>query len=194
MYYLFHQSHDHRCEPPPGSVSPSCPIIPSASPFQLQYNHSYSLPVNPPPLPPPAQPIQPPPDYSLQEAASSQLPRPTENETPSTPSLPSSIRSLTTPPFQQPTHLASVGVTLQRPGIFSMQQPPEPVIRPQAIPNPQFVQISGRRAPCSRFIVKIGLVGTSLGKIVSKYKIPGSYWHELTCRECYGILYTSISK
>lgn len=194
MYFPFHQSHDHRCESQ-GTISPSCPSLPSASPFQLQFNRYYSLPVNPPPLPPPAQPIQPPPDYSLQEAASSQLARTTENATPSTPPPLSSIRSLTTPPpFQQQTQLDSTGVTLQRPGIFSMQQPPEPVLRPQAIPNPQFVQISGRRAPCSRFIVKIGLVGSSLGRIVSKYKIPGSYWNELTFRECYGIIYTSISK
>ena len=73
--------------------------------------------------------------------------------------------------IERPIHESSQ-IPLQRPQPF-IQPPPEPVLRPLALPNPQFIQVSSRLASLPRYIVKIGLIGVNMGKILSKYKIPG---------------------
>ena len=63
---------------------------------------------------------------------------------------------------------------LPRPQELGANPPEEPTLRPLAMPVLQQVQVS-RPAPLKypRYIAKVSLVGNSVGKVVSKYKIPG---------------------
>ena len=97
--------------------------------------------------------------------------------------------SLVTPPRQEPEHQNLVTPPLPRQVIIPSTEesrlprprelgvipPAEPTLRPLAMPTFQQLQIQGRQQPLMypRFIAKVSLVGNSVGKVVSKYKIPG---------------------
>lgn len=149
----------------------------------------YALPVNPPPLPP-LTPLPPAHLAAAARAASDTplhatrlfetprergvAPRPPERL--ATPPHRSPERGeLVTPPLQRPpARTGTEEPLLPRPLELGANPPEEPTLRPLAMPVLQQVQVS-RPAPLKypRYIAKVSLVGNSVGKVVSKYKIPG---------------------
>ena len=64
---------------------------------------------------------------------------------------------------------------MPRPRELGVLPPAEPTLRPLAMPTFQQLQLHGRQQPLMypRYIAKVSLVGNSVGKVVSKFKIPG---------------------
>ncbi|KAK8811257.1 hypothetical protein WA538_005416 [Blastocystis sp. DL] len=176
------------CEGPRNAaLAPPVPDIPAASTLQLR-GGPYALPVNPPPLPP-LTPLPPAHLAAAARAASDTplhatrlfetprergvAPRPPERL--ATPPHRSPERGeLVTPPLQRPpARTGTEEPLLPRPLELGANPPEEPTLRPLAMPVLQQVQVS-RPAPLKypRYIAKVSLVGNSVGKVVSKYKIP----------------------
>ena len=136
----------------------------------------YALPVNPPPLPP----LTPLPPAHLAAAARAASDTPLHAtrlfETPRERGVaPRPPERLATPPLQRPpARTGTEEPLLPRPLELGANPPEEPTLRPLAMPVLQQVQVS-RPAPLKypRYIAKVSLVGNSVGKVVSKYKIPG---------------------
>ena len=156
------------CEVQNKPMSP--PVIPAISPNQLRSNLPH------------LDNTQLPPSHFQPLPSSMHLnphpPVPTAQSlfTPSTPPQQPSHRSQNTPPLLPRVRPIIPSIELERPNPFSLQPPPEPVLRPLAIPNPQLMQVASTRSLFPRFIVKIGLVGSNMGRIVSKYRIPGMFY------------------
>lgn len=85
-------------------------------------------------------------------------------------------RNLVTPPLPRQVIVPSTEESqLPRPRELGVVPPAEPTLRPLAMPTFQQVQMQGRQQPLMypRYIAKVSLVGNSVGKVVSKFKIPG---------------------
>ena len=85
-------------------------------------------------------------------------------------------QNLVTPPLPRQVVAPSTEESrLPRPRELGVLPPAEPTLRPLAMPTFQQLQLHGRQQPLMypRYIAKVSLVGNSVGKVVSKFKIPG---------------------
>ena len=190
-----------RSEPPQNSLYSldSVPDIPRPSLLQL---NNRRIPVHSgdalSPLPAPAQ--TPRPQETVfhltpsRTAASQEAPRVPTLFTPPHPRTPAGS-ALHTPPLEpREYHEDMAASLLQRPPSMLFLNPPAaPLLHPLAVPVYEPVQmIYPIRSP--RYIAKVSLLGNTLGKIVSKIRIPGRRRKGVERRKCDGVFLANLSK
>lgn len=180
----------------------SVPDIPRPSLLQL---NNRRIPIHPSdalsPLPAPAQNARPQETVfhltPSRTAASQEAPRVPTLFTPPHPRTPAgSVGSaLHTPPLEpREYHEDMAASLLQRPPSMLFLNPPAaPLLHPLAVPVYEPVQvIYPIRTP--RYIAKVSLLGNTLGKIVSKIRIPGRRRRRVGRRKRDGVFLANLSK
>ena len=180
----------------------SVPDIPRPSLLQL---NNRRIPIHPTdalsPLPAPAQNTRPQETVfhltPSRTAASQEAPRVPTLFTPPHPRTPAgSVGSaLHTPPLEpREYHEDMAASLLQRPPSMLFLNPPAaPLLHPLAVPVYEPVQvIYPIRTP--RYIAKVSLLGNTLGKIVSKIRIPGRRRRRVGRRKRDGVFLANLSK
>lgn len=190
----------HRSESPQNSTYSAEPVPDIPRPSLLQLSNR-RIPVTPndvlSPLPAPAQNTRP------QETVfhltpslntpSQEAPRVPMLFTPPHPRTPAAS-ALRTPPLEpREYHQDMAASLLQRPPSMLFLNPPAaPLLHPLAVPVYEPVQVVDPiRSP--RYIAKVSLLGNSLGKIVSKIRIPGRKEKEVGRRQRHGVFLANIS-